>query len=182
MNCGKEPVMRNILLASVALVIFAVAAPKFLTSQIRSQPQATAKRAPAQAALARTRRNASSGEVEIRSAANGHFYLDAEIDGEDIAVMVDTGASIVALRESDAERAGIRVYDDDFSVALSTANGTTYAAPVTLDRVSIDDIEIRNVRAVVVPDEQLSVSLLGTSFLNKLRRFEVSDGKLILEN
>ena len=174
--------MRNILMVSVALIIIAVAAPKFLTSQIKSQPQAVAKTAPAQAALARTRRNASSGEVEIRSAANGHFYVDAEVDGEEIAVMVDTGASIVALRESDAERAGIRVYADDFNVPLATANGTAYAAAVTLDSVAVDNIEIRRVRAVVVPDEQLSISLLGTSFLNKLRRFEVSGDTLIFEN
>ena len=73
--------MRNIILASVALIIIGVAAPKFLTSLIQSQPQAVAEKAPAQAALARTRRYAGSGEVEIRSAANGHFYLDAEIDG-----------------------------------------------------------------------------------------------------
>lgn len=174
--------MRNIILASVALIIFAVAAPKFLTSQIESQPQAIAKKAPVRTALARTRRNANRVEVEIRSAANGHFYLDAEIDGEDVAVMVDTGASIVALRQSDAQRAGIRVHRDDFNVPLSTANGTTYAAPVTLDSVTVDDIEIRKVRAVVVPDEQLSISLLGTSFLNKLRRFEVSGDTLIFEN
>ena len=174
--------MRNIIIMSVALIIIAVAVPKILTPQNKSQPQAVAERAPVRAALARTRRNASSGEVEIRSASNGHFYLDAEIDGEDIAVMVDTGASIVALRQSDARRAGIRVHRDDFNLPLSTANGTTYAAPVTLDSVAVDDIEIRKVRAVVVPDEQLSISLLGTSFLNKLRRFEVSDGTLLLEN
>ncbi|MDH3195107.1 MAG: TIGR02281 family clan AA aspartic protease [Hyphomicrobiales bacterium] len=174
--------MRDIILASIALVIIAVAAPKFLMSHIESQQQVVAGKAPARAAPARTRRYASRGEVEFRSAANGHFYLDADIDGEAIAVMVDTGASIVALRESDAERAGIRVYDDEFNVALSTANGTTYAAPVTLASVSVDNIEIRNVRAVVVPDEQLSISLLGTSFLNKLRRFEVSGDTLIFEN
>ncbi len=174
--------MRNILLASVALIIIGVAAPKFLTSLIQSRPQAIAEKAPAQAAPARTRRYAAIGQVEIRSAANGHFYLDAEIDGEKIAVMVDTGATIVALRESDARRAGIRVYDDDFTIPLSTANGTTYAAPVTLDSVVVDDIEIRNVRAVVVPDEQLSISLLGTSFLNKLRRFEISGDTLTFEN
>jgi aspartyl protease family protein len=182
MGRGKEPVMREIILASVAIVIIAVAAPKFLTSQIQSQPQAVAEKTPALAALARTRRHTGSGEVEIRSAANGHFYVDAEIEGEEIAVMVDTGATIVALRESDARRAGIRVYDNDFIVPLSTANGTTYAAPVTLDSVTVDDIEIRDVRAVVVPDEQLSISLLGTSFLGKLRRFEVSGDTLIFEN
>jgi len=174
--------MRDIILASIALIIIAVAAPKFLTSQTEQQTQTVTKKTPTQAALARTRRHTGGGEVEIRSAANGHFYLDADIDGEDIAVMVDTGASIVALRQSDARRAGIRVHRDDFNLPLSTANGTTYAAAVTLDSVAVDDIEIRNVRAVVVPDEQLSVSLLGTSFLNKLRRFEVSGGKLILEN
>ena len=96
--------------------------------------------------------------------------------------MVDTGASIVALRQSDARRAGIRVHRDDFNVPLSTANGTAYAAAVTLDSVAVDDIQIRNVRAVIVPDEQLSISLLGTSFLNKLRRFEVSEGTLLMEN
>ena len=174
--------MRNIILMSVAMMIIAVAAPKVLTSQNTSQPQAVAKKALTRAALARTRRNANSGEVEIRSAANGHFYLDAEINGEAIAVMVDTGASIVALRQSDAQRAGIRVHRDDFNVSLSTANGTTYAAAVTLDSVSVDDIEIRNVRAVVIPDEQLNISLLGTSFLNKLRRFEVSGDTLTFEN
>ncbi len=174
--------MRDIVLASIALVIIAVAAPKFLTAQIDSQPRAVAEKSPAQAALARPRRSSGRGEVEIRSAANGHFYLNADIDGEGIAVMVDTGASIVALRESDAERAGIRVYDDEFNVPLSTANGTTYAAAVTLDSVAVDDIEIRNVSAVVVPDAQLSISLLGTSFLNRLQRFEVSGDTLIFEN
>ncbi len=174
--------MRNIFLISVAVIITAVAAPKFLTSQIEPQQQSVASKAPARAALARTRHNANSGEVEVRSAANGHYYLDAEVDGEDIAVMVDTGASIVALRQSDARRAGIRVHRDDFNVPLSTANGTAYAAAVTLDSVAVDDIQIRNVRAVIVPDEQLSISLLGTSFLNKLRRFEVSEGTLLMEN
>lgn len=174
--------MRDIILASIALIIIAVAAPKFLSSQTEPLPQAVAKKAPARAALASTRRKMRNGEVEIRSAANGHFYLDAEIDGENIAVMVDTGASIVALRQSDARRAGIRVHRDDFNLPLSTANGTTYAAAVTLDRVAVDDIEIRRVRAVVVPDGQLAISLLGTSFLNKLRRFEVSDSTLLMEN
>ena len=56
------------------------------------------------------------------------------------------------------------------------------AAETELDSVMVDDIEVGGVRALVLPDDQLSVSLLGGSFLNGLARFEVADGTLIFEN
>ena len=55
------------------------------------------------------------------------------------------------------------------------------AAPVELDRVEIDDLVVRNVAAMVMPDGALSDNLLGLTFLSRLRRFEYSDGKLVLE-
>jgi aspartyl protease family protein len=88
----------------------------------------------------------------------------------------------VALRESDARRAGIRVRRSDFDIPMSTANGTAYGAAVTLRRVAVDRVEIRNVRAIVMRDDQLHITLLGASFLNELKRFEVSDRVLVLEN
>ena len=55
------------------------------------------------------------------------------------------------------------------------------AARVQLNRVEIDDVTVRDVAALVVPDEALSENLLGLSFLSKLRRFEYANGKLLLE-
>jgi aspartyl protease family protein len=55
------------------------------------------------------------------------------------------------------------------------------AAPTQLDTVEVGDLLVRDVAAVVLPDEALSDNLLGLSFLSRLRRFEYSDGKLVLE-
>ena len=64
---------------------------------------------------------------------------------------------------------------------MKTANGTVRAARTQLNRVEIDDVIVRNVAALVMPDEALSENLLGLSFLSKLRRFEYANGKLVLE-
>lgn len=167
--------MRSIILTAAMIMIAALAAPKFLDSLVESRSEAAAEERS-------NRTSGRSGDVEIRAESNGHFYVDLKVDGRNVEAMVDTGASFIALRESDARRAGIRVRRSDFNRPMSTANGTSYAASVTLRRVSIDNIELRNVSAVVVPDEQLDISLLGASFLNELQRFEVADNILVMEN
>ncbi len=173
--------MRSIFLTAFVLIVIAGTAPQFITSWMESRSEARGEEVQLSAAD-RAGRNGRSGDVEIHAERNGHFYVDLKVDGRTIEAMVDTGASVVALRESDARRAGIRVRRSDFNVPMSTANGTAYAADVTLRRVFIDNIEIRNVSAVIVRDEQLNISLLGASFLNKLERFEVSNNILVLEN
>ncbi len=173
--------MRSIFLTAFVLIVIAGTAPQFITPWMESRSEARGEEVQLSAAD-RAGRNGRSGDVEIHAERNGHFYVDLKVDGRTIEAMVDTGASVVALRESDARRAGIRVRRSDFNVPMSTANGTAYAADVTLRRVSIDNIEIRNVSAVIVRDEQLNISLLGASFLNKLERFEVSNNILVLEN
>jgi len=172
--------MRVIIIATAMLVVLAVATPGMVEAWLPppNAPAVNVATTAAPAPAAATRR----GGVEIRAADNGHFYLDAEIQGRDVPVLVDTGASIVVLRESDARRAGVRVTRADYTQVVSTANGQTRAAPVTLRSVAIGRVEIRDVRAVVMPDELLEISLLGASFLNRLRRFEVSDETLVLEN
>jgi aspartyl protease family protein len=64
---------------------------------------------------------------------------------------------------------------------VKTANGTVHAAPALLDVVAIGNLELRDVAALVLPDGALSDNLLGLSFLSRLRRFEYSGGKLVLE-
>jgi aspartyl protease family protein len=124
--------------------------------------------------------NSSSGGVELRAGRHGHFETRAEINGRSVEVMVDTGASLIALTFEDAERAGIYVKDSDFTQRSQTANGVARAAPVMLDRVSIGDITVRNVRASVAERGRLHVTLLGMTFLSRLSRTEMRGGTLVL--
>jgi aspartyl protease family protein len=88
---------------------------------------------------------------------------------------------VIALTARDAARLGIRPTPREFTAEVRTANGTVRAARTQLNRVEIDDVIVRDVAALVVPDEALGENLLGLSFLSKLRRFEYSNGKLVLE-
>src|SRR5438105_3294230 len=111
----------------------------------------------------------------------GHFRVDGRIEGQRIAFMVDTGASVVALNESTAARFGLRPMPADYKAAVSTANGTIKAAPARLAMVDLGGIIVRDVDAMVLPDEALSENLLGLSFLSKLKRFEYANGLMVLE-
>jgi aspartyl protease family protein len=125
---------------------------------------------------------ASSGrEIQIRAGAHGHFYARAEINGRAVDVLVDTGASIVALTYDDARGAGVAVRDSDYTQRVSTANGYARVAPVMLDRVSIGDITVRNVPAAVSEPGSLTTTLLGMSFLGRLQRVDMRSGILVLQ-
>jgi aspartyl protease family protein len=122
----------------------------------------------------------NSRSVTLSRGNGGHFWTDARIDGRRLELVVDTGASTIALRASDAARLGIHPTARDYSVKVSTANGVTKAALVQLERVEIGDITVRNVPALVHADDSLGVNLLGMSFLSRIR-WTHERGKLILE-
>ena len=118
--------------------------------------------------------------VELKAGAYGHFHAHAEINGQPISVMVDTGASIVALTFDDARAAGLYVRDSDFTHRVSTANGFARIAPVTIDRLSVGDIEVRDVSGAVMEQGKLGTTLLGMSFLSRLQRVDIRSGMLVL--
>lgn len=124
----------------------------------------------------------SGYRVELRADAGGHFMTDAYVNGRRVGVMVDTGATIVALSNEDAAAAGIFPRASDFTGRANTANGVSRVAFVILDTVAIGDITVRGVRAAVAEPGRLTTSLLGMSFLGKLRRAEISRGTLVLED
>lgn len=126
-------------------------------------------------------RATSGREVRIEASGHGHYVTRAEINGRPIDVLVDTGASIVALTYDDARRAGVLVRDSDYTQRVSTANGQARVAPVTLDRVSIGDITVRNVPAAVSEPDSLATTLLGMSFLGRLQRVDMRPGVLVLQ-
>jgi aspartyl protease family protein len=119
--------------------------------------------------------------VEIRAAAHGHYLASAEVNGRAIEVLVDSGASLVALTYDDARRAGLSVRDSDYTRRVSTANGIARVAPVVLDRVSVGPITVSNVPAAVTEPGALATSLLGMSFLSRLQRVDMRAGTLVLQ-
>jgi len=182
--------MREILMFCAAVCVAAVLAPQFLTElalRKAAQSQQTTgvqeeRVKPVKARKTVTKRVNRAARAEVSAGSNGHFLVDADVNLSPVRFVVDTGASFVALRESDAQSAGIHLRQSDFDVPVSTANGTAYAARVRLDSVSIDGIDLDRVNAIVLPDELLGISLLGNTFLNRLSRFEVSNNRLVMEN
>jgi aspartyl protease family protein len=142
---------------------------------IAASPSAMA--APQQAAPASV---SNSRTVTLSRSSDGHFRTEARVDGRRLEWVVDTGASQIALRASDAARLGIHPMPRDYNVRVSTANGITRAALIQLQRVEVEDIVVRDVAALVQPDEALGVNLLGMSFLSRVR-WTHERGKLILE-
>jgi aspartyl protease family protein len=111
----------------------------------------------------------------------GHFLTEGRIDGQRIGFMVDTGASVVALNETSAARFGLHPSAGDYNAAVTTANGTVKAARTRLAMLDVGGLIVRDVEAMVLPDEALSENLLGLSFLSKLKRFEYANGQMVLE-
>jgi aspartyl protease family protein len=146
-----------------------------------AKPAAAKSPPPAAAVAANAPASAAPSRVSIGRDHRGHFQANGRVDGRQVSFMVDTGASVIALTERDADRLGIRPSRSAFTAAVQTANGTVRAAPVTLNSVDIGGLVVRDVRALVVPGGALNENLLGLSYLTRLKRFEFADNRLVLE-
>jgi len=119
-------------------------------------------------------------EVRIRKRLDGHFTAIVEVNGKEISMIVDTGASSIVLRPEDARKAGIDPDALKYRVPVLTANGRTVAARVRLDAVGIGPLDRTKVDALVARPGALTQSLLGMSFLSRLRSYEFSGDFLTL--
>jgi len=119
-------------------------------------------------------------EVRIRKRLDGHFTANVKVNGKTVSMIVDTGASTIVLRPADARRAGIDPRTLNYRVPVLTANGRTMAARVRLNSVAIGPLDRQNVDALVAQPGALSQSLLGMSFLSRLRSYEFSGDFLTL--
>jgi len=120
------------------------------------------------------------GALVLRRAADGHFHLNAEVNGAPVEFLVDTGASDLVLSRRDARRAGIDPDEIAYTRRAMTANGQVSIAPVRLDKVEISGIETRDVPAVV-GSEGLFGSLMGMSYLDRWSRVTVEGDRMTLE-
>lgn len=169
--------LRVVLSTAVAGVLIAAAVPdiqKVLTRRDAAPAAAVAGGQESRSGGARL------GDMVIRADADGHFRIAGRVRGTPMRFLADTGATTVALRASEAARAGVRPSRADYTVPVITANGQVMGARAVLDAVEVGPIRIAQVEALVLPDEALSGNLLGMSFLKRLGRFEVADGRMVL--
>jgi aspartyl protease family protein len=165
--------MRNVMVFALLALVIAGVAPRYIL-QPDGGGAAVAKVAEPTADAANYR------TTTITRDPNGHFNVEANVDGRHMEFLVDTGATVIALRERDAARLGIHPAQREYTATVTTANGRVRAAPVELNRVDVGSLTVRNVAALVLPDEALGQNLLGMSFLSRVR-WEHRNGRLVLE-
>ncbi len=105
-------------------------------------------------------------ETVLERRGNGHFYVDAEVNGELVNFVVDTGAFGVILPVETARRLNIPFAENEFEIIASGASGPVRGKLIQLDRVSIDGKEVRNVKGAIA--EGLDQPLLGQTYLSRL--------------
>lgn len=124
----------------------------------------------------------ADGVVELRKGRGGHFRAAGDVNGADVEMLVDTGASLVVLTYEDAAAAGLDPENLIFSRAVLTANGRAFVAPVTLEAVSVGSITRYRVEGAVAAQGALGSSLLGMSFLGDLAETSFRGDALILRD
>ncbi len=118
-------------------------------------------------------------QLVLDATQNGHFTLEAAVDGTPIDFMVDTGATTVVLSPADAKRVGLDPATLDYNAVFETGNGHTRVALVTLEELTIGTLDLYDVEAAVVT-KPMSMSLLGMSALDRLDGYEVDGDRMIL--
>ena len=165
----------------IAFAIFAMLIAGIMPRVMSQVGNAPAETQPAKRAEPPPQPQGGYRTATLRADSRGHFQVEGAVDGRRLDFMVDTGATVIALRERDAGKLGIFPTPRDYTGRSSTANGIVKVAPVRLSSLEVNGIRVYDVAAVVIPDEALSVNLLGMSFLSRLRRFEMANGRLVME-
>ena len=161
--------------AGVAVVGVALLAPgldRVAPSAPQAAPSAPEGEAPARMATAGN----GLAAHELERAGDGHFYVEAQVNGARVRFLVDTGASVVALTPADAQRAGIALPSD--RTRAIGAGGEVEVMPVSIDRIAVGPLSATRVRAAIAP--QLPVSLLGQSFLSQVGSVEIRGDRMVL--
>jgi len=123
----------------------------------------------------------SGRKVTLPSNVYGHYIVQAEINRAKVELLTDTGATYVALNYETALQLGLNQSNLRFTSRSSTANGIARVAPVTLDYIRIGSIVVHDVKAVIAEPGKMTQNLLGMSFISRLAGFELSGGRLNME-
>jgi aspartyl protease family protein len=170
----------NLVWLGLGLIGFALLAPSFRAGPPAPAPAASHASKPAAHAPATDLAVPQAGDGfasrEIMRAPDGHFYLDAQVNGAQVHFLIDTGASMVALTAADAQRAGIAL--PSARALAQGAGGSVEIIPVTIDRIAAGPLEAREVPGAIA--RELPISLLGQSFLSRVGNVQISGDRMVL--
>jgi aspartyl protease family protein len=182
-------------LLAIALCILGMGVPKMAGFYVdtldddatapaaEDRPMTVTRPAPSAVTAARhddDARPAGGRRATLRADPRGHFLGEAVVNGRRVDVIVDTGATSVALTDETARRLGIHPAASAYNVPIATANGMARAAMVRLSEIRLGGVTVRNVDALVAQRDALGINLLRMSFLSRLSKFEMAHGQLVL--
>ena len=172
--------LRHLLFIAGLTAVASTQVPSYMDSL--APPPRAEEPALVAAADAQIETQSLNGKATLASDNRGHYSGSFRMNGKPVDGLVDTGASFVSVPESVARRLGFSATTLDFRHPITTANGKTLGALVTLDRVEIGQVRVRNVTALVLKDDALSTTLIGNSFLKQLASYKVAGGQMQLAN
>lgn len=124
----------------------------------------------------------AQGEAELARGWDGHYRAEAEVNGVRMRLMVDTGASMVLLPYEQVRDLGINPDNLEFSMPVTTANGKSSVAPITISSIKVGPVAVFDIPGAVAHPGRLKIGLLGMSFIEKLDESSFKGDKLILRN
>lgn len=146
----------------------------------------------AQAALHNTRSEAAlwldgtspasveGNETVISQRADGHFWVEAQLNGTPVEFLIDTGATYTGVSAATAARAGLVPDQGDEGMVLDTANGPIVARKATAGSVRFGGIDAQGLTVAIAPGTESEVNVIGMNLLSQLQSWRVEGGKLIL--
>ena len=171
--------MRHILILAIVLLAVGGYAAQFADKVMTAGP---ATPATATRDVSAPREPVSSGRsLMLNANRQGHFEVEARIEGGPSISWSTPAPPWWPCAKAPPRRSASDRGRAEYMARVRTANGDVKAAPVKLDRIEIGGITVYDVSALVLPDEALSVNLLGVSFLSRLKRYEYADGRMVLE-
>lgn len=171
---------------AVAAAVYARDIAEFVLPPPAKPTSAAAPASPMSAAARSTtsqgyeRRGCARGEeVRLHADRAGHFVAQVELDGRNVEMLVDTGATRVILPAEEARRVGL-IPDPSRRTRVSTANGSVDASLAVANRLRLGPICLDRVDVIVMPPGALPTALLGMNVISRLSRFEMAGTRLTL--
>lgn len=177
----RYAVFASVLVSAISFPAFYTSNPELFNSLLGRAASQSGDQVAALETPSRKKAGSSARKFAIEADAQGHFVAEFKMNGKKITALIDTGATSVAINKSTAQRLGIKLSPEDFTGVARTANGEAKYAPAIIGTIEIGRIRVENVQAAVLEDKALSNVLIGMSFLNKLKSFNVSGGQLALQ-